>query len=303
MKPLVEKLPLAEDASFVARTHRTPQFEVPWHQHVEHELILFVEGAGLSFVGNYIGEFQPGDIFFLGSNLPHTFQKSHEELITSAVVVHFKEDFWGNEFLNLPEATSIKKLLTVATQGLQIYGNCRELLSPLLQNIERQKGMQRLLNLLECLKIVSEHNDYALLSTQDVIPNNSRDQARIDKVFQYTMDHFKEQIELSEVARIAKLSVPAFCTYFKKRTKKNYVNFLNEVRVGNACKLLQSGDHRMVDVCFDSGFNSVANFNRQFLRIKGITPTHYKRSLNSTNGSNLVMLQSESKSTVVRHLS
>ena len=86
MRLLVEKLPLSENTSFVARTHRTPHFEVPWHQHVEFELILFTEGAGMSFVGNYVGEFEVGDIYFLGANLPHTFQKTGN-LVTSAVVV------------------------------------------------------------------------------------------------------------------------------------------------------------------------------------------------------------------------
>src|SRR6476620_3539471 len=106
MKPLVEQLPLSNDTSFVARIHRTPDFEVNWHQHSEYELILFLEGAGLSFIGNYVGEFQVGDVFFLGANLPHTFKKSGD-LITSAVVIHFREDFWGSEFIHLPESKEI----------------------------------------------------------------------------------------------------------------------------------------------------------------------------------------------------
>ena len=120
MKPFIEKLPLSEDRSFVAQTHRTPNFEVPWHQHIEYELILFTEGAGLSFIGNYVGEFETGDIFFLGSNVPHTFQKSHEGLITSAVVIHFNENFWGEEILNLPESKFIKRLLQRTMNGLKI---------------------------------------------------------------------------------------------------------------------------------------------------------------------------------------
>ncbi|MGI8635966.1 MAG: AraC family ligand binding domain-containing protein [Segetibacter sp.] len=116
MKPFVELLPLSDDTSFVARTHRTPNFEVPWHQHIEYELILFTEGAGLSFIGNYVGEFEAGDIFFLGANLPHTFKKSGD-LITSAVVIHFREDFWGSEFINLPESKQVLHLLKISLQG------------------------------------------------------------------------------------------------------------------------------------------------------------------------------------------
>lgn len=279
MKPLVERLPLTDDSSFVARMHRTPNFEVPWHQHIEHELILFTEGAGLSFIGNYVGHFQKGDIFFLGSNLPHTFQKSQEAQITSAVVVHFRADFWGQEFLNLPESKDVKTLLEVSSQGLKISGKTRKAMNPIIHAMQKDKGFRRLLHLCECLSLLSEREEYTKLSTQEVKVLNTRDQERIDKVFQYTMDNFKEPIELSSIAHIAGMTVPAFCNYFKKRTKKTYVNFVNEVRIGNACKLLQAENKSMTDICYESGFNSVANFNRQFLRIKGVTPSSYKKTL------------------------
>lgn len=283
MKPLVEKLPLSEDSSFVARTHRTPNFEVPWHQHIEHELILFTEGAGLSFIGNYVGDFQKDDIFFLGANLPHTFQKSTRDLITSAVVIHFNPDFCGKQFLDLPESKAIKRLLEGSAQGLQISGKSKKLLKPLIHSIETDTGFKRLLHLFECLSLLAENKEYQLLSTQDVKPLNILDQQRIDKVFQYTMENFKEPIDLSSIALIAGMTIPAFCTYFKKRTKKTYVNFVNEVRIGNACKLLQDQDKSIMDICYESGFNSVANFNRQFLRIKGVTPSSYKKFLISSN--------------------
>lgn len=283
MKPLVEKLPLSEDNSFVARTHRTPNFEVPWHQHQEHELILFTEGAGLSFIGNYVGDFQKGDIFFLGSNLPHTFQRSPEVAVTSAVVIHFQSDFWGKEFMHLPESKRLKKLLQEAAQGIKVAGKTRRLLRPIIQSIEKEQGFRRLLNLFECLCLLTEREEYTTLSTQEIKVLNTRDQERIDRVFQYTMNNFKEPIELSVISGIAGMSVPAFCNYFKKRTKKTYVNFINEVRIGNACKLLQGSNKSIIDICYDSGFNSVANFNRQFLRIKGVTPSSYKKLLEANN--------------------
>src|SRR5215218_7536845 len=149
MKPLIEKLPLTEDRSFVAQTHRTPNFEVPWHQHVEYELILFTEGAGLSFIGNYVGTFETGDVFFLGSNLTHTFQKSHEKLISSAVVVHFKEDFWGEEILNLQESKSIRDLLQRSMHGIKVNGETKELLQEKIKELETEKGFWRITKLCE----------------------------------------------------------------------------------------------------------------------------------------------------------
>ena len=103
MKPYLEKLPMASDSSFVARTYRTPHFEVPWHQHPEIELILFLEGEGNAFVGNHVGNFNAGDIYLIGTNLPHTFQKAEADMVTSAVVVQFLHNCWGDQLLQMPE--------------------------------------------------------------------------------------------------------------------------------------------------------------------------------------------------------
>lgn len=278
MKMLIEKLPLASDTSFVARTHRTPLFEVSWHQHIEYELILFTEGAGLSFIGNAVDEFEVGDIFFLGSNLPHTFQKSREDLITSAVVIHFRDDFWGEDFLNLPESIAVKKLLSVSTHGMKITGETKALLQPLIKALESENGFSRIVRLCECLQILAETNDYKLVSTQQIKAVAPQEQLRIDNIFNYTMENFKSPIELSVIAQIANMSVPAFCAYFKKRTRKTYLDFVHEIRIGYACKLLLSTQMSILDICYESGFESIANFNRQFLRRKNMTPGKFRKS-------------------------
>jgi len=279
MKPLIEKLPLSGDTSFVARTHRTPLFEVPWHQHLEYELIFFTEGAGMSFIGNYVGEFEVGDVFFLGSNLPHTFQKNNEDMVVSAVVVHFREDFWGAELLQLPESKLINKLLKTAAHGLKFSGEMKSQLGKMILSLEKEKGFRRILSLLECLALMSETEEYTTVSTQEIKELNPRDRDRIDRIFQYTMDHFRQPIQLAELADIAGMTIPAFCNYFKKRTRKTYIDFVNEIRIGHACKLLLTTEQSILDVCFDSGYNSVANFNRQFLKVKGLTPSAYRKEL------------------------
>lgn len=155
MKPIIEHLPLSADTSFVARTHRTPNFEMPWHQHIEYEIILFSEGEGLSFIGNYVGEFEVGDIFLLGANLPHTFKKTGN-LVTSAVVVHFRDDFWGKEFLNLPESNELQQLLSRSVQGMKITGKSKEILNPIIRSLEKEKGFRRIITLCECLDIFTK---------------------------------------------------------------------------------------------------------------------------------------------------
>ena len=289
MKPLIEKLPLKGNTSFVAETHRTPKFEVPWHQHIEYELIYFTEGEGTSFIGNYVGAFNTGDIFFLGSNLPHTFQKANKELVTSAVVVQFRDDFWGADFMQLPESRSIRQLLETSLQGLRIKGRSKEQLVALIQKLESAKGFQRIIKLCECLSIIAEKKEYETVSTQQVKAYNNKHKERIDKVYQYTIDYFQDPITLNNVADHAGMSVPAFCSYFKKSTKKTYIDFLNEVRIGNACKLLMDTQKSIEEICYESGFNTLTNFNKQFIKVKKLTPSKYRKTflnrvtLNSTN--------------------
>lgn len=290
MKPFIEKLPRSENSSFVARSYRTPQFEVPWHQHVEHELILFTEGEGTAFVGNYVGPFQVGDIFFLGSELPHTFQKSRSDLVTSAVVVQFQADFWGKEFLDLPEAGRIGQLLESSSPGLRISGACRERLAPQMLALESQQGFSKVIGLCECLQTLSEYAPHEELSTHQMNQLPLRNKDRIEKIFQYCISNFQESIRLSQVAQIAGMSVPAFCSYFKKCTKKTFIDFLNEIRIGHACKLLSETRKTVLEICFESGFNTLANFNKQFMKMKSMTPSAYrKRNRNPNPGERLVV--------------
>jgi len=276
MKPFIEKLPPGEDASFVSRIHRTPHFEVPWHQHIEYELILFLEGAGLSFIGNSVDEFEVGDIFFIGSNVPHTFQKSGD-LITSAVVIQFRDTFWGDGMLDIPESKHINSLLHNSRHGLKITGKTKDKLRPLILQLQESKGFWRIVKLCECLAILADTEEFKPVSTQEIKVMNHSDKERIERIVQYTMDNFKEEIRLETIAAVACMSPHAFCSYFKKRTRKTYVDFLNEIRIGYACKLLLTTEMNILSICFDSGFNNVANFNRQFLKVKQQKPSVYRR--------------------------
>lgn len=277
MKPMIEKLTLGENDSFVARTYRTPHFEVPWHQHVEYELILFTEGYGKCYIGNYIGDFNVGDIFFIGTNIPHTFQKSEKDLITSAVVVQFCENFLGSDFFKLPESKSIKDFFEISAQGVKVLGRKKHSLSVLIKSLEHAKGFSRIVKLCECLELILSDYPHTLLSTQDLEKINKQ-QLRIDTVFQFTLKNFRNAIALEDIAKIACMSVPAFCLYFKKSTKKTYVNFVNELRIGYACKLLIDTSKDITSICYESGFNTLTNFHKQFFKLKFENPSAYRKS-------------------------
>jgi AraC-like DNA-binding protein/quercetin dioxygenase-like cupin family protein len=277
MKAFVQKLPLSEDTSFVCRMYRTPNFEVPWHSHIEYELILFTEGEGTSFIGNYIGNFKKGDIFFLAKNLPHTFQNPSSTQICSAIVLQFREDLWGSEMIQLPETRDIMRLFNTSVRGLKVTGKSKKQVKALLEKIEVTSDFKRILYLLQCLDILSTAKEYQTLSTESADHYHEMSNEKIDKVFEFTIASFKDTIKLENVAQLIGMSVLAFCNYFKKHAHKTYVNFLNEIRIGYACKLLSDSDKTITEICFESGFNSIANFNKQFTKIKQIAPSQFRK--------------------------
>lgn len=289
MQPFTQRLLPDESSSFVAKTFRTPNFEVGWHQHVEYELILFTEGSGMSFVGNNIGEFETGDIYLIGANLPHTFQKTGDQ-ITSAVVVQFKEDIWGADFMHMPENRTVKALFESAMHGLKIKASKKSQLNFLIKELEYTTGMKRILFLLECLFLISTEYDYTTVSTQKAKAYNQKDMDIMSKIFQFTIDSFREQITLSDVAKKACMSIPAFCRNFKRSTKKTYNDFLNEVRIEYACSQLIETNKPISDICYESGYSTHANFHKQFQKIKNISPLQYRKSFapgNISKGNNL----------------
>jgi AraC-like DNA-binding protein len=241
-----------------------------------------------------VGKFETGDIYFLGSKLPHTFQKSGNHS-TSAVVVQFREDFWGEHFMKLPETKLIQSLFEISMQGLKIKGRSRQILQPMIKALETANGFNRILLLGECLQIIAEKKEFIKVSTQEIKSPNSKERETIDRVFQFTIDSFRDNISLSAVASIACMSIPAFCNYFKRRTQKTYIDFLNEIRVGYACSQLIESNIPVIDICYASGYNTMVHFHRQFLRLKKITPLQYRKTFSAENIGKGKLIGIESK--------
>lgn len=276
-KPHIQKLPLSEHCSFVADRFITPHFETPWHCHAEYELVLIIKGNGKKFIGNHVSDYEEGSLTFLGPDLPHLFRKAEEQDIGGSLVIHFKEDFLGKDFKYIPEMQKINLLFQKSGMGLQIYGSTRDIISRKMNEMVGLKGMERLNCLLSVLNILSDSTEYELLSSPDIRGQNVKDNDRLNKVFDYLMTNFKEEIQLEKVAEIANMSYSGFCRYFKNRTKKNFSHFVNEIRIGYACKRLMESDISIAEVCFESGFNNITNFNSQFKKIIKCTPHQFQR--------------------------
>lgn len=283
MKAIFQKVPVPSETSFAVQQFRSPYFDIPWHFHPECELVLVTEGTGKRFVGDHISHFSPGNLVLLGSNLPHWYRSDaayydHDPVLQAAsLVIQFHPNFPGHSFFELPEATNIKKLLKKSAMGVEILGDTRKRIITLMTAISRLEGMERLLHLLSILHIIASSGETRVLSNPGTTAVNIKDSERINKIYEYVMSNFTRPIQLSEISARLNMCSSTFCRYFKNRTRKNFTYFLNEIRIGHACKLLIEGDYSVTEICFMSGYNNVAFFNRQFKTFKGKTPKEFRK--------------------------
>jgi AraC-like DNA-binding protein/quercetin dioxygenase-like cupin family protein len=275
MKTLIQKIHLNENQSFACRTYITPHFETNWHMHEEYELIVITRGTGTAMIGDYVGEYNPGDVYFLTSNLPHWFRKSNSKIIGSAIVVHFNRNVLGEHFLAIPEMKAVAQLLN-KNNGIQLVKGMRKEMAETIPLIEKATGFQRLNLLLQSLQKIANTNQYQLLTLNFAEADNKVNPA-IEKIIDYSFKHYLNAITLQEVAAVAQMSIPTFCRFFKKNIKKTYFEFLQDIRISHACKLLNSTNKPIMEICYESGYNSWAHFSKQFKEIKATTPSQYRK--------------------------
>jgi AraC-like DNA-binding protein len=285
MKPILKIIHTPQYEPFELM-HVDESFFFPsWHFHPQYEIMLVLEGKGIRFVGDSIERFEAGDLVFLGRDLPH-FYKSDEEFYhentparSKAIVVYFNEYFLGDEFWKLPDIAALKRLFSDAKRGICFKEQVRaELTRKIIQLSEHKTGLEKLIDLLSVLQMMSQAKDYDLLSTPGFspcpIPSESE---RMNEVYNYILDNYQQNPSLSSVSRRANMSIAAFCKYFKTRTNRTYTQFLNEIKIGKACKLLIENRMSIAQVSFKTGFNNLTHFNNQFKRITGSTPTQYQQ--------------------------
>lgn len=275
MKTLIQKLPLAKESSFIAQTFETPYFETPYHQHDEYELMVIKKGHGTAFVGDYIGEYQEGDVYLHGSNLPHWFRKNNEKQTGASMVVQFKDDFLGKGFFDIPEMKQIKQLLNNSARSIFCRGELKKSIQKQLIEIESLPGYEKVISLLNMLREISLSEEYEYVSGT-VVTHTEKDQILINRIFEYSMNNFKHKITLEEVAALTNKSVSAFCHYFKKITKVSYINFLTQIRISYACELLKTSNLSITEICYESGFNNWSNFSKHFNKYCEMSPSKYR---------------------------
>jgi AraC-like DNA-binding protein len=260
-----------------------PHFDANWHFHPHYQLFTVLKGTGKRLIGDSIQTFEPGDTVFLGPDVPHLWRsdpvyfEGKVELFTHGIVLYFQEDFLGQDFLNRNEMLAIRQLLEASKRGIEYKGTSRDRIRTELMELKQTDGFQSILQLLTLLNHLAHDNSGVPIASYGYVNNYKVSETeRMQKVHNYVLQHFAQEIRLGDVASMAGMSEAAFCRYFKARANKTFIDFVNEIRIGHSCKLLLEDRWTIAQIAYDSGFDSLSNFNRNFKKYIGHTPREYK---------------------------
>ena len=283
MQPAYQQISIdTSKESFLCFWVRSSYFGFHWHYHPEFEITYVVHGNGNRLVGDSSHDFESGDLIFVGSNLPHTwisnedFNRTQEEM--EVVVLQFPGEILKSRTQEIVELSNIARLMNSAHRGLNFPAAVRAQAGQMLIEMDKATGLKRYNLLLEVLDLLGGA-EFTPLSSEFYAPNYSKaNEQRIGKVFEYIHEQFNHPITIQQLADLASMNEAAFCRFFKKTTGKSAINYINELRVGKACNLLNDPGIPVADVAFLSGFNSLTHFNRTFLKVKAVTPSQFRKS-------------------------
>ncbi|MDQ2719481.1 MAG: AraC family transcriptional regulator [Bacteroidota bacterium] len=255
-------------------------FSAPYHFHPECELTLILTGSGKRYVGDTMENYFPGDLVLLGSNVAHcwkTSETSKEE--SSSIVLHFKSEFMGKDFFFKPEMNRILKLLDKSSSGIHFLDNIEATKERMILLVKEKESYKKLVMLLDILHHLSANHKYDILlkkKSYAILPVAEHE--RISKVIAYIVDNFTERIFLKEAATLANMATHSFCKYFKRITRKTFIEMVNDYRIDFAVKQLNQTDKPVSQICFDCGFNEISNFHKTFKDRVKLSPLKYRNT-------------------------
>lgn len=254
----------------------------PWHQHPEYELALIIKGKGKRMIGDHVDRFEENDLLLLGPYLPHEwlcdelYYSPTEEFLGEGIVIQFVHDFLGAQFFEIPENKSLNKVLKDSSRGIKFSSKTKKKIIPLMHNIIQMSMSKQLYTLFSIFEILSKCKDYTLLCSPIFTePFHSETKTQMHKALQYILQNFQKDANIKGVLEHTKMSNTAFCKAFKISYRMTFKEYLLSIRVGYACNLLINNNLNISEIAYNSGFENISNFNRQFKKIKNLTPSQF----------------------------
>ncbi len=280
MEFVFEKIHVPTKHSFITR--KLPLKSIDnIHSHKNFELNYITSGTGRRIVGDNISGFEKGDLVLLGPDLPHCWElaPNDEERTSFCIVTHFSEDIVTSDFFKMPELEKVVDLLSQSERGLRFKIDNRDKIQATLERMTQLAGLEYYIEMLKVFHMLLQIENRELLSNpiySDVV--FSKNLKKINKVYEYVFQNIQEGIRLEKAAALLDMAPGSFCRFFKKKTDLTFMEYVKRVRVGMAAKLLAESDKRITQICFESGYNNLANFNYYFKSIMGQTPSEYRKS-------------------------
>ena len=259
----------------------TTENSIPkWHFHPELEIAYIKEGSGKRHIGNHISQYYNGDLIMVGANLPHFGFTDRFSGTKTEVIMQFRADFLGEDFIKKIEMVNIARLFERAKSGLSFTGNTKTEIGERFESMFYMNSFEKLLEVMNILNIMANSREVEILNAQGVMLESTTSTAsKMDDIFKHVRTHFQDEITINHMSKISNMAEPSFCRFFKKNTGKTFIEFLNEFRITHACKLLAESDFSITDICYECGYNNFSHFNSYFKKITGKSPSEYRKLL------------------------
>lgn len=284
MKTALHKSGIPPSQIFVIKHLEDKHFDPVWHAHSEYQLFVVIEGIGTRFIGDSIKSFKPGELVLTGPHLPHlwrsdeTYFEKKNSHKAKGIVIYLNENFLGEHILEKEEMRALKKLFSKAMRGLQFYGPKKNEVIKLMNELTELQGLHSVIHLLHILEILATTKDYHYISSRPYNASfNQNETDRLNKVYEYAFKNFRKKVLLEEIAELLHMTPTSFSRYFSMKNNKTFSKFIAEIRIKHACEMLTETDESVAQICYDCGFNTLSNFNKQFKEIISKKPSEYKK--------------------------
>ncbi|MDN5215244.1 AraC family transcriptional regulator [Fulvivirgaceae bacterium BMA12] len=288
MKIVKFKIPRETDAICLVQEDKQAYFYDTVHQHPELQITSIINGTGQLLVGDYIGGFKPGDVFIIGENQPHVFKSGPSyldkgsKLISHSISIFFDQGAFREMLSRFSELEIFRVFINKAKKGVRVGDKTRKLVLPKMKQMVHARGLDKFMKFLSIIELLTKCTEGRKLSSDMV--NYKVDEIegkRLNDIIDFTLAEYHRPISLEEVADIAAMAPSSFCRFFKKRTRKTYIQFLTELRIQKSRELLRNKELSILEISFQCGFNTISSFNRKFKAITHCTPSEYHKLLDN----------------------